>query len=73
MIDRNFRKSAGGFAIYSAILGVLLAALLAQTHVLAFGSFRMMVATFLITDLMMYITMKLGIIRSPAEWGKPKA
>ena len=73
MIDRNFRRSAGGFAIYSAVVGVLLAALLAQTHVLAFGSFRTMALIFLSTDLMLYIVMKLGLIKAPGERGKPEA
>ncbi len=72
MIDRNFRRSAEGFAIYSAIVGVFLAALLAQTHVLAFGSFRTMLLVFLATDVMVYITMKLGIIKPPNERGKTR-
>lgn len=71
MIDRNFRRSVEGFAIYSAIVGILLAALLAQTRVLAFGSFRTMVLIFLSTDLMLYISMKLGIIKLPAGRDKP--
>ena len=72
MIDRNFRRSVEGFAISSAIVGIFLAALLAQTHVLAFGSFRTMVLIFLSTDVLLYIMMKLGIIKSPGERDKPK-
>ena len=73
MNTRTFRTSAEGFAITSAIVGVMLAALLAQTRVLAFGTFRMMAAVLIIADLMTYITMKAGIIRSPRDWGREKS
>jgi len=73
MSIRTFRTLAEGFAISSAVVGVLLAALLAQTHVLAFGSFRMMAVVFLIADLLTYVTMKVGIIKSPSEWGRQKS
>jgi uncharacterized membrane protein len=72
MSSTAFRTSAEGFLISSAILGVLMAALLAQTHVLAFGSFRMMVIVFLVADVIGYITMKTGLMRSPKDWGKAK-
>jgi len=72
MSNGIFRTSAEGFALYSAVVGVLIAALLAQTQMLAFGSFRMMVAVFLVADLMTYLTMKAGIIRSPRDWGRQK-
>lgn len=73
MNTRTFRTSAEGFAVTSAIVGVMLAALLAQTKVLAFGSFRMMAAVFVIADLLTYITMKAGIIKSPNERGRQKS
>ena len=72
MSSGTFRTSAEGFFVSSAILGVMLAALLAQTHVLAFGSFRMMVMVFFIADVIGYITMKTGLVRSPKDWGKAK-
>jgi len=72
MSSNTFRSSAEGFFISSAVFGVLLAALLAQTRVLAFGSFRMMVIVFLIADVISYITMKTGLMRSPKDWGKAK-
>ena len=72
MSTGTFRTSAEGFAITSAIVGVMLAALLAQTRVLAFGSFRMMAAIFVAADLFTYIIMKAGIIKSPADWGRQK-
>jgi len=50
----------------------MLAALLAQTKVLAFGSFRMMAVVFVAADLLTYIIMKMGIIKSPDGWGRPK-
>lgn len=73
MSTGTFRRSAEGFAVTSAIVGVMLAALLAQTKVLAFGSFRMMAAVFLAADLLTYISMKVGIIKSPAAWGRQKS
>jgi hypothetical protein len=73
MSNRTFRTSAEGFAVTSVIVGVMLAALLAQTEVLAFGSFRMMAAVFIVADLLTYITMKAGIIKSPSGWGQQKS
>jgi len=72
MSNGTFRTSAEGFAISSAVLGVLLAALLSQTKLLAFGSFRMMAIVFLVADLLTYLTMKAGIIKSPSGWGRRK-
>ena len=73
MSTRTFRTSAEGFAVTSAIVGVMLAALLAQTKVLAFGSFRIMAAVFVAADLLTYIIMKAGIIKSPDGWGRQKS
>lgn len=73
MSTRAFRMSAEGFAVTSAVMGVLLAGLLAQTKVLAFGSFRMMAAVFVIADVLTYIIMKMGIIKSPDSWGRQKS
>ena len=73
MSTGTFRTSAEGFAVTSAIVGVMLAALLAQTNILAFGPFRMMAAVFLIADLLTYIIMKAGIIKSPGGWGRQKS
>jgi hypothetical protein len=72
MSSSTFRTSAEGFFVSSAIFGVMLAALLAQTRVLAFGSFRMMVFVFLVADVIGYITMKTDLMRSPRDWGKAK-
>lgn len=72
MSFNTFRTSAEGFFVSSAIFGVMLAALLAQTHVLAFGTFKMMVMVFLVADVIGYITMKAGLMRSPKDWGKTK-
>lgn len=73
MSTGSFRTSAEGFAVTSAIVGVMLAALLAQTEILAFGSFRMMAAVFVVADLLTYIVMKTGIIKSPGGWGQQKS
>lgn len=63
---RNLSPEA--FTLFSALVGIALAAALALTRVLAFGSFRMMVAVFLVTDLAVYVMMKVGIIKSPRDW-----
>lgn len=65
--------SAERFAVTSAVMGVLLAALLAQTKLLAFGSFRMMAAVFVIADVFTYILVKMGILKSPDSWGRQKS
>jgi hypothetical protein len=72
MSSTTFRTSAERYLISSAVLGVMLAALLAQTHVLAFGSFRLMAIVFLVADAIGYVTMKTGLMRSPKDWGKAK-
>lgn len=72
MSKPTFRTSPEGFAVKSAVLGVLLAALLTQTQLLAFGSFRIMVAVFVIADVLTYLIMKAGIIKSPDSWGGHK-
>ncbi len=73
MSTRAFRMSAEGFAVTSAVMGVLLAAFFAQTKLLAFGSFRMMAAVFVIADVFTYILMKRGILKSPDSWGGHKS
>ena len=72
MSNRLIGISAERFAVYSAIAGILLAALLAQTGVLAFGSFRMMAAVFVVTDLLVYLSMRVGLIRPPSRWSNAK-
>lgn len=67
MRDRLRNSSPEVFALYSAVVGIALAALLAQTRVLAFGSFQMMLATFLVADLGLYAMMKLRLIKSPRD------
>lgn len=73
MSTGSFRTSAEGFAISSAVIGVMFAALLAQTKVLAFGSFKFMALVFLAADLMTYIMMKAGIVKTPEAWGRAKS
>jgi hypothetical protein len=58
-------RSAEGFALFSAVFGIALAALLAQTRVLAFGSFQTMALTLLGADALLYILMRLGVIKTP--------
>ena len=70
MTMRSFRSSAEGFAISSAVFGVLLAALLAQTKVLAFATFTRMAIILVIADVGVYLMMKAGLIRSPASRGQ---
>ncbi len=72
MSTGTFRTSAEGFAITSGVVGVLLAAILYETKVLAFTSFRMMVVIFLVSDVLLYLTMKTGIIKLPGARGRQK-
>jgi len=58
-------RSAEGFAFVSAVLGIALAALLSQTRVLAFGSFQTMAFVLLGADALLYLLMKLGVIKTP--------
>lgn len=60
----NLRRPEA-FALLSAVVGVALSAVLAQTRVLAFASFQMMSLAFLGADLGVYILMKAGVIRMP--------
>ncbi len=59
--------SAEAFTLFSAIAGVALAALLAQTRVFAFGSFQVMAVCMLGADAGLYILMKLGLVKVPGS------
>ena len=58
-------RGAEAITLFSAIVGVALAAVLAQTRVLAFGSFETMALAFLAADFGVYILMKKGVIKTP--------
>lgn len=60
-------RSPEAFMFVSALIGIALAALLAQTRVLAFGSFQMMAIAFVVADLAVYVLMKLGVIKAPGR------
>ena len=60
-------RSPEVFVLVSALIGIVLAALLAQTRVLAFGSFQMMAIAFVVADLAVYILMKVGVIKAPGR------
>jgi uncharacterized membrane protein affecting hemolysin expression len=55
------------FMLVSAVIGIVLAALLAQTRLLAFGSFPMMAIAFVVADLAVYVLMKVGVIKLPGS------
>ncbi|HEX2722089.1 MAG TPA: hypothetical protein VHM24_04170 [Gemmatimonadaceae bacterium] len=59
--------SAEMFTLYSAVAGIALAALLAQTRVFAFASFQVMALCLLAADVCLYVLMKAGIIRTPGS------
>ena len=71
MRDRIRNASPEVFALYSAIVGIALAAVLSQTRILAFGSFQMMLVSFLVADIGLYAMMKLGLIKSPRDRRQP--
>ncbi|MEO8576378.1 MAG: hypothetical protein ABI556_06755 [Gemmatimonadales bacterium] len=65
-MSANIRKPEV-FMLFSAVFGIALAAVLAQTRVLAFGSFQMMAIAFVVADLAVYALMKLGVIKMPGR------
>lgn len=71
MRDRFRNVSAEGFALCSALMGIALAAILAQTRIFAFGSFRAMLVSFLVADLGLYALMKLRFIKAPRDRRQP--
>jgi hypothetical protein len=58
-------KSLESYTIGSAIAGMLLAALLTFIPVLKFGTFWQMAAVFVLADLVVYVAMKMRLIRPP--------
>lgn len=70
MRDRIRNASPEVFALCSALLGIAMAAVLAQTPLFAFGSFRKMLVSFLVADLALYILMKLRFIKAPRDRGQ---
>lgn len=71
MRDRIRKVSPEIFALYSALIGIALAAVLAQTRIFAFGSFQMMLVSFLVADIGLYAMMKLRLIKAPRDRGQP--
>jgi hypothetical protein len=56
-------KSPEAFALASAVVGVLMAALLTLVPAVAFGSFWHMTAILLAADLVVYLAIKLGWLK----------
>lgn len=56
-------KSLESYAIGSAIVGVLVAAVLSFIPMLSFGTFWQMAAIFVIADLLVYVAMKTGLLK----------
>ena len=56
-------KSLESYAIGSAIVGVLVAAVLSFIPMLSFGTFWQMAAIFGIADLLVYVAMKTGLLK----------
>jgi hypothetical protein len=63
MIRSLLTKSLESYTIGSAIVGILVAALLVFIPILKFGTFWEMAATFIIADLVVYIAMKSRLMR----------
>ena len=57
------RKSPEAFALVSATVGVLLAAILTLVPFLAFGTFWRMAGILIAADLVVYVAMKLGLLK----------
>jgi predicted permease len=60
-----FSKSPESYAVGSAIVAVLMAAVLTRTPAAAFGTFWQMIAILLGADIVVYVMMKLGWIKLP--------
>jgi hypothetical protein len=56
-------KSLESYTIGSAIVGILVAALLMFIPILRFGTFWQMAAVFVLADLVVYIAMKARLIK----------
>ena len=65
MIDSLRNATAEGYALFSAVGSVIVAAVFSQIEWLSFGTFVQMLAAFLAADVLFYAAMKLGWIRSP--------
>ena len=63
MISPFKSKSPESFALGSAVVGVLIAALLTLVPVVAFGTFWQMAAILVGADLVVYLAMKLGWLK----------
>ena len=63
MIPPFISKSPESFALASAAVGVLMAALLTLVPTVAFGTFWQMTAILLGADLVVYLAMKLGWLK----------
>ena len=57
------KRSPEGFAVASAVVGVLLAAMLTLVPSLAFGTFWQMAGILIAADLTLYLAMKLGWLK----------
>jgi hypothetical protein len=65
-VIRSFvTRSAETYALANAIVAVLMAALLTRTPAVAFGTFWQMAAILIVADVVVYVVMKLGWIRTP--------
>ena len=65
MIRSFATKSLESYTIFFAISGVLIAGLLTFIPVAAFGTFWQMATIFVVADLVLYVAMKLKLIRLP--------
>ena len=65
MLRSFVTKSLESYTIFFAITGVLIAGLLTFIPMAAFGSFWQMALILVIADLVVYVAMKLKLIRLP--------
>lgn len=65
MIDSLRNATAEGYALFSAVASIVVAAVFSQIEWLSFGTFLQMLAAFLAADVVFYAVMKLGLIKSP--------
>ena len=65
MIETIRNSTAEGYTLFAVVISVLIAAVLTQVPALRFGSFWLMAGILIGADLIFYLVMKLGVLKTP--------
>ena len=67
-MSTNFRSaSSESYFAASAVVSVVLAAIARQIPAIAFGTFLQMAAVLIAADVVLYLLMKLGVLKAPRD------